>query len=76
MILREYTPDDCKAIAELFYNTVHTVNSKDYTPAQLDAWAPAAPDVSAWEDSLAANYTVVAENEGVIAGFADLAPGG
>ena len=31
MIIREYKPEDCPQIAELFYNTVHTVNAKDYT---------------------------------------------
>ncbi len=76
MRLREYAPEDLEQILKLIYDTVHTVNAADYSRAQLDAGAPAAPDVSAWEDSLAANYTVVAENEGVIAGFADLAPGG
>ena len=76
MEIRAYTPADCQRTAALFYDTVHAVACRDYSQEQLDAWAPAAPDVSAWEDSLAANYTVVAENEGVIAGFADLAPGG
>ena len=38
MILREYQPSDLKEILELFYHTVHSVNAKDYTPQQLDAW--------------------------------------
>ena len=38
--LRPYRPDDCPALAALFYQTVHTVNAAHYTPAQLDAWAP------------------------------------
>ena len=37
MILRKYKPSDCPEMAELFYNTVHTVNAKDYTKEQLDA---------------------------------------
>ncbi len=35
MILRNYRPADCGELAELFYNTVHTVNAKDYTAGQL-----------------------------------------
>lgn len=31
MILREYAPSDCGALAELFYGTVHTVNAADYS---------------------------------------------
>lgn len=39
MIIRKYQYCDCKEITELFYNTVHTVNSKDYMKEQLSAWA-------------------------------------
>lgn len=38
MIIREYQSADCKELAELFYNTVHIVNEKDYTKEQLDVW--------------------------------------
>ena len=31
MQLREYIPSDCAQLAELFYQTVHNVNAKDYT---------------------------------------------
>ena len=31
MELREYKPTDCEQLAQLFYNTVHSVNAKDYT---------------------------------------------
>ena len=37
MKIREYRASDCRSLAELFYKTVHTVNAKDYTEAQLDA---------------------------------------
>lgn len=37
MILRPYRSEDCPALAALFYDTVHTVNARDYTPEQLDA---------------------------------------
>lgn len=40
MQLREYIPSDCAQLAELFYQTVHSVNAKDYTKEQLDAWQP------------------------------------
>lgn len=38
MIIRSYTSSDCKELAELFYNRVHTANAKDYTKEQLDVW--------------------------------------
>lgn len=45
MIIRDYQPSDCKEITELFYNTVHTVNAKDYTKEQLDVWATGQVDL-------------------------------
>ena len=38
MFVRGYQMSDCKEITELFYNTVHTINAKDYTKEQLDVW--------------------------------------
>lgn len=34
--LRKYKSSDCGEIIELFYNTVHSINKKDYTQIQLD----------------------------------------
>lgn len=34
MKLRPYHPDDCPALAALFYDTVHTVNCRDYSAEQ------------------------------------------
>jgi len=39
MFIRKYKTSDCRHLAELFYNTVHSVNAKDYTDEQLDVWA-------------------------------------
>ena len=74
MKLREYESRDCPALAELFYETVHRVNAADYSPAQLGAWAPEQVDLAAWDASFRAHCTLVAEQDGVIWGFADLAP--
>ena len=72
MIYRKYRPSDCQAVVRLFYETVHTVCRRDYSPAQLDAWAPETMDTAAWNDSLLAHDTLVAEEEGCIAGFGDI----
>ena len=47
MILRKYRTEDCESIAELFYETVHSVNAADYTPEQLDVWATGKVDLEA-----------------------------
>ena len=60
MELREYRPEDCREMAELFYDTVHTVNRRDYTEAQVMAWAPGVPDLEQWNRSFLEHYTLVA----------------
>ena len=72
MELRPYAPADCAAMAELFYNTVHTVNARDYTPEQLCAWATGEVDLAEWDRSFQAHHTLVAEENGEILGFADM----
>lgn len=72
MMLRPYTPADLEEILTLFYETVHTVNAADYTPAQRDAWAPAAPDRARWNTTLLAHTALVAVEEGRIVGFGDI----
>ena len=69
MVIREYRSSDCRETAELFYDTVHTVCAADYTPAQLDAWAPRGRDLAAWNESLLAHRSIVAVDRGEIVGF-------
>lgn len=72
MIIRDYQPSDCKEITELFYNTVHTVNAKDYTKEQLDVWATGQVDLEKWNQSLQEHYSIVAIENKVIVGFGDI----
>ena len=72
MELRPYRTGDCPALARLFYDTVHTVNARDYAPEQLDAWAGGQVDLAAWDASFRAHHTLVAEAGGQLAGFADM----
>lgn len=72
MLIREYQPSDCKEITELFYNTVHTVNAKDYTKEQLDVWATGQVDIEKWNQSLQEHYSIVVIENEVIAGFGDI----
>ena len=72
MFLRKYQPSDCKELAELFYNTVHTINAKDYARKQLDAWATGQVDLEEWNQSLQEHYSVVAVEDEIIVGFGDI----
>ena len=72
MQLRKYTPSDCAQMAELFYQTVHSVNAQDYTREQLDAWATGEVDSQAWDESFRTHRTIVATENGAIVGFGDM----
>lgn len=70
--IRRYKPRDAGELAELFYQTVHAVNARDYTQKQLDAWADGKMDLNAWDQSLREHVSFVAVVGGVIAGFGDV----
>lgn len=72
MQLRPYACRDLQYLTQLFYDTVHTVCAKDYTAAQLDAWAGKDMDQAAWDRSFTTHFTLVAEEGGMLLGFADL----
>lgn len=40
MYIRNYQKNDLKNIIFLFKETVHSINSKDYTQEQVKIWAP------------------------------------
>lgn len=72
MILRKYTPADCRELAKLFYYTVHTINAKDYSEEQICAWADGNIDFAQWNASFLCHYTIVAEKDNIIVGFGDI----
>lgn len=72
MTIRTYKPDDCQEMAELFYQTVHTVNAADYSPEQLDVWATGQVDLESWNRSFLEHLTLVATDNGKITGFGDM----
>lgn len=76
MKIRKYKAKDCAALSRLFYETVHFVNCADYTKEQLDAWATGQVDLEEWNQSFLEHITLVAEEEGEVVGFADMARDG
>lgn len=70
--IRKYTQADCNEIVNLFYNTVHIINKKDYSKEQLDAWASKPLDLNRWNNILTNHYTLVAVKDNIIVGFGDI----
>ncbi|WP_259416075.1 GNAT family N-acetyltransferase [Bacillus toyonensis] len=71
IIIRTFQKEDLETVLQLFYETVHTVNARDYNELQLQAWAPKRLDRERWLQSLEKNICYVAEYRGVIVGFGD-----
>lgn len=72
MLLRQYHPSDCKALVNVFYESVHAIEETDYSSAQLDAWASGSVDLEEWNESFLGHFTVIAEVDGAIVGFGDI----
>lgn len=74
--IRKIKSDEINACITLFQATVHSINARDYTVEQLNAWAPLVEpalidNYSYWE-SLLKNISYVAEYNKQLVGFGDL----
>ncbi|MBD7963894.1 GNAT family N-acetyltransferase [Fictibacillus norfolkensis] len=79
MKIVKYKETDTEEIINLFYESVHTVNAKDYSLLELDAWVSyyeLQSMVESWKESLSQNITFVAKNKDEIVGFCDLTNSG
>jgi putative acetyltransferase len=70
--VRPYRPDDAPALLALFRDTIRCVNSRDYSPAQVAAWASDDIDAAYWAGRFAGRFVPVAEEAGRPVGFAEL----
>ncbi len=74
--IRRYRPGEELELRRLFHDTVRNVCSADYTPEQVQAWAPDEYDEQAWQDRIAQNNPYVCIEGERIVGFADLQSSG
>jgi putative acetyltransferase len=76
MIIRPFREGEEGALRQVFLSAVHGTASRDYRLDQVEAWAPEAVDPEAWASRIRAIRPCVAEEGGVILGYADLQPDG
>ncbi|MEI6078169.1 MAG: GNAT family N-acetyltransferase [Verrucomicrobiota bacterium] len=57
-------------VIEVYSTSIRCLAAAYYTADQLAAWAPAIPDVARWQQRLDSLHTFVAEENGVLTGFA------
>ena len=70
--IRDYKDADSEALADIFTRAVRQIARRDYSPAQIAAWAPEERDMAAFAARRSAKPTFVAEYDGKVAGFTDL----
>ena len=69
MNIRRYRPSDLNAVVDVFTRSVHGLATGHYDAEQLEAWAPTAPDLKAWDARLRQGTTLVAEIDREVCGF-------
>jgi len=74
--IRTFQPGDELPLLAVFRSSVRQIAAADYTPEQLNAWAPEKLDREVWKNRITANRPFVAELDGRIVGFADVQPTG
>lgn len=74
--IRAAQPGDVPPMIELFRRSVREVAGRDYTLAQVTAWAPDDIDPAEWTRRLAGHSVWVAEVAGALAGFISQGGGG
>lgn len=72
MLLRRATSADLNAIRQLYHVTITSVNTADYDPKQIAAWAANHAILSRWETALADQDFFVAELDSQIVGFSSI----
>lgn len=72
MSLKTYEKKYCQQLYKLFFDTVHTINQKDYDAAQLDSWATLSPDLKKWCQPLQDSYSLIYFEKENILGFGSI----
>jgi putative acetyltransferase len=72
MKIRKATENDLSQITQLFYETVNTVNQKDYSKEQIAVWSASSQKVDYWLKCIKSQFFIVVEKDNWIIGFASL----
>ena len=76
MLIRAFQPGDEPALFRVFHSAIHRVARRDYTQAQIQAWAPDDVDPALWQQRMRGIQPFVAQDGEEIVGYADLQPSG
>jgi len=66
---RPFEATDLSGVMEIYTASIHSLAAPYYSPDQIAAWAPVSPSAARWQERLSKLHTIVAEYDGVLAGF-------
>lgn len=72
--IRPWCDADLSEVARLYCLTVQRINRRDYTGAQIDAWAPAPWPDGFWRERFQRYQVFIAERLSQLVGFAEFDP--
>ena len=72
--IRRWTPADTEELGQVFRRSVREVASKDYRPAQIEAWVLVPGEGAVWAERMQSRITFVAEENGRLTGFIQYDP--
>ncbi|MDB2486485.1 GNAT family N-acetyltransferase [Porticoccaceae bacterium] len=70
--IRHYQSWDAPELWNIFYHTIRHINRRDYSQAQVCAWASDHLDPALWQQKMDDISPYIAELEGRVVGYADL----
>lgn len=76
MRVRKFQIGDEAGLFEVFHSAIHQVASRDYSPEQIEAWAPADLDREVWTARMRGIDPFVVEADGFPIAYADLQENG
>jgi putative acetyltransferase len=74
--IRHFENGDEAALWQVFFSAIHETASADYTPEQINAWAPEVVDFARWASRIWSISPFVAERDGEIVWYADVQSNG
>lgn len=76
LTVRAYSAADVGALFRVFAASIHALATTHYSEAQRRAWIGAEPDLEQWNKRFLRGQTLIAEQDGAIAGFIVYEPDG
>ena len=77
IIMRPYHYTDAQNLANIYYHTIHKINSKDYSQEEINAWAPSSSlEIHGWKEKWEKMIPMVASIDDTVVGFVEFESNG